>query len=125
MRTLLGLLLALALLVAGCGSDDGGADPAGDRASDPATTGATSPPEASEPELLTLVAQSDVGGEVDPVAVSLDGQAAIDEFAGRFEDARMGEAITDALAEVRIPGGLVAAGAVVALGCETPKTVDI
>jgi PBP1b-binding outer membrane lipoprotein LpoB len=118
MRTLLGLLLALALLLTGCGSDD---DP-GDRASDPP---ASSPAEASEPELLILVSQSAVGGEVDPVAVSLDGQAAIDEFGDRFEDGRMGAALTDALAEVRIPGGQVPAAAVVAVGCTPPTDVDI
>jgi hypothetical protein len=122
MRSLLGILLALTLLLAGCGSDSGDA---GDRASDPAGTGESTTSDGAEPELLTLVAQSDVGGEVDPRAVSLDGQAAVDEFAGRFEDGRMGEALADALAEVEVPDGRVPAGAVVAIGCLSPTVVDI
>lgn len=122
MRTLLGLLLALPLLLTGCGADDDGA------ATDPPTqapSDATPVSESAEPELLTLVAQSDVGGEVDPVAVSLDGQEAVDAFTDQFEDGRMGEALTDALAEVRVPAGLVPAAAVVAIGCTSPTEVDL
>ena len=125
MRTLLGLLLALTLLLgaAGCGGD------AADRAADPSPTEATGETgetgESTEPRLLTLVSRSDVGGEVSPRAVSLGDRAAIDEFGDEFEDARMAGAISQRLDAVDIPPGLVPAGAVVAIGCEAPEDVTI
>lgn len=112
MRPLPGLLIATVLLV-GCGSDErvtGTGDPA---------------PTPAAPELLTLVSQSDVGGEVDPRAVPLEGDAALEEFTDRFADDRMRVALAAALEEVDVPDGQVPAAAVVAVGCETPAPADV
>ena len=114
MRSLLGLLLVLTLALTGCGADGG-------RARDASTpTDAPAPP-----DLLTLVAQPDVGGEVDPRARSLERPDDVAAFTASFTDGRMGVALDDALATVDVPAGQVAAGAVVAVGCETPTDVDV
>lgn len=123
MRLLLGTLLALTLLLTGCGAD--GAD---ERADDPDPTEPTSsatPGDPSEPEVLALVSESNVGGEVSPVAVRLDTATLIADFAAQFENERMGAAISEALADAQLAEGQTVVGAVVAIGCEPPTEVTV
>lgn len=122
MRTLSGLVLALTLLLAGCGSET----PVDERADDPTPTAASSSTEGEGAyTVLALVSESDVGGEVDPEAVPLDTPQAVADFAARFEDQRMEESISAAIAGASVPEGQVVLGAVVAIGCEPPTEVQV
>lgn len=122
MRTLSGLLLALTLLLAGCGSET----PADERAGDPTPGASTSAsPGDADHTVLALVSESNVGGEVDPRAVPLDSPQGIADFAARFEDQRMEESISRAIAGASVPEGQVVFGAVVAVGCEPPTEVAV
>lgn len=109
-------VLAAGPTLGGCQSDDGGS------ALDPSEA---VPTRQAEPRLLTLVSQSAVGGEVSPLAQPLDSQVAIEEFASGFRDGLMLGPLTSTLDVVDVPDGQVAAGAVVAIGCEPPTEVDI
>lgn len=148
MRRVLGPLLpavlTAALLLGGCGDDDSG-DGA---AQDPAPTGASSqsgspsgsPDEApSEPpsetgkpgtgdevdhELVTTVTGTAAGGTVSPLAVPLDGEEAAEEFAAAFEEPLRSD-VVQAVADAEVPEGMRLYGAVVAVGCEVPQTVEV
>ncbi len=124
MRPILGMLLALTVLLTGCGSD--GAD---EKADDPATEETSSSPTAgddpSENDVLALVSESDVGGEVSPEAVSLATATFIADFAAQFEDERMGASISAALADHPVADDQTVVGAVVAIGCEPPTDVAV
>lgn len=124
MRPFLGFLLALTLMLAGCG-DDAGDEQADDP--DPSATSSSAMPDGDpgEPEVLALVSESDVGGEVSPAAVSLDSATLIADFAAQFEDERMGAAISEALADTQVDEGREVVGAVVAIGCEPPTDVTV
>ena len=112
MRSLLGIVLGLALT--GCG--------AGEReAQDPRTP--ADPP--AQPGLLTLVSQPDVGGQVDPLATSLERPDDVAAFTEAFTDDRMRVALERALARADVPDGQVAGGAVVAVGCQAPTEVEV
>lgn len=120
MRTLLGLLIALALL-AGCGEEV-----SRDAADNARTTSvATVEPTTADPTTVDLVSASDVGGEVEATATPVPDATALEEYAGRFEDARMGEALADAGARAELPAGTTLMAAVVAIGCTPPTAVSI
>lgn len=122
MRTLPGLLLALGLLLTGCGSES----PADEQADGPTPGASTSAsPGDADHTVLALVSESDVGGEVDPRAVPLDTPQRTADFASRFEDQRMEESISRAIAGASVPEGQVVLGAVVAVGCEPPTEVSV
>ena len=116
-RDLSGLLLVLALLLTGCGDDAGE-----DVAEDPAPTKSTQP---VEPALLTLWSRSDAGGAVDPLVQPLDSEAAVAEFAAQFPDGAVATALQDEVAALDVPEGQVAAGAVVAIGCDPPTDATV
>ena len=129
MRLFPGLFLALVLLLAGCGSES-----PDERADDPSpddTTSSTSDPsetpadQLAENDVVALVSESDVGGEVAPEAVPLDTPTAIADFSAQFENERMGASISAALAATEVPDDLTVVGAVVAIGCEPPTEVEI
>ena len=129
MRLFAGLLLVLGLLLAGCGSgspDDLGYGPAPEETAS-SSSEPTETPSATvaENDLLALVSESDVGGEVSPEAVPLDSPTAIADFSAQFDDERMGASISTALAATPVPDGLTVVGAVVAIGCEPPTEVEI
>lgn len=142
MRRVLGPLLpavlTAALLLGGCG-DDGGGDGA---AQDPAPTSAPTsesssestgtPSETGKPgtgeevehEVVTTVTGTAAGGTVSPVAVPLDGEGAAEEFAAAFEEPLRGD-VLQAVADAEVPDGMRLYGAVVAVGCEVPQTVEV
>jgi hypothetical protein len=133
MRPLLGLLLASALLLSGCG---GGDDTAGEPTS--AATSASSPTAPSSstqapPQggtdagatLLALISQSNVGGEVSTTAVPLDSADAVAEFSSQFEGSQMSESLQQALSVATVPDGQQLMGAVIAVGCSTPGNATV
>jgi hypothetical protein len=128
MRRLLGPLLALALLLAGCGDDT--PERAGDGAS--SSPASPSPTATGTPEegpvdftLVALVSESNVGGEVDPAATLLDSDRAVADFAARFDDPRMLERLQAEVAEADVPDGQALVGAVVAIACDAPAEVYV
>jgi hypothetical protein len=128
MRLILGALLALTLLLTGCG-DDGGP---GDQADDPAPTGSSSSPEGSPSEAgpvdfteVAMVSESAVGGQVSTTPTVLDSEAAVDEFAAQFDDERMGERLSAEVADADVPEGQTLLGAVVSLACDPPEEVFV
>ena len=122
MRLFPALILTLVLLLAGCGSespDEQADDPA------PEETTSRSVDPLVENDVVALVSESDVGGEVSPEAAPLDTPTAIADFSAQFENGRMGASISAALAATPVPDGLTVVGAVVAIGCEAPTEVEI
>lgn len=133
MRLFPGLLLALVLLLAGCGSespDEQADDPTPTETPTVTETPTDTPTDTpsstlAENDLVALVSESDVGGEVSPEAVPLDNPTAIADFSAQFDNERMGASISTALAATPVPDGLTVVGAVVAIGCEPPTEVEI
>lgn len=121
------LALALALVLTGCGAETSETPEA--QADDPAPTAdSTAEPSAGASagnDVIALVSESDVGGEVDPQAVPLDTATAIADFSTRFEDERMAAAISEALVDTATLDGQTVLGAVVAVGCEPPTEVEV
>ena len=122
------MFLALSLLLApltGCGSESPD-EQAGDPTPAETSTGAPSSSEnPGEHEVLDLVSQSDVGGEVAPMAAPLDSATTIADFSEQFDDDRMRASISTALVERGVPDGRTVVGAVVAIGCEAPTEVEV
>ena len=117
MRHLLGILCALTLVLAGCGGEDGGSDGGSDDGSDDGGT--------IEPEQVVFVSESAVGGNVLSTATTIDGDQSIQEFAGQFEDPRMGDRIAAEAADIDVPDGDELAAAVVAVACDAPTDVSV
>jgi hypothetical protein len=126
MRLFLGLLVALTLLLTGCGdTQDGTAD---DPAASPPTTERTTEEPAdspSEPTLVTLISQSEVGGEVAELAVPVDDAQARAAFTAQFTDERMPEALAEAVAGATVAEGERFLAAVVSIGCVPPEDDDV
>jgi hypothetical protein len=131
MKRLLGPVLLVALVLAGCG------DAASDTASDPApSTGApTGSPSESLPTLdpssgveaqtVAILSQTAAGGRVDLNAVPLADEGARHEFAAQFNRPNMEHKIARAVASATIPEGFTLMGAVVSIGCDVPPGVTV
>jgi hypothetical protein len=123
-------LLALGLL-AGCGSADDTAAPTDDRTSaqtqEPSPSPSETPPETGPVDFtqVALISVSNAEGSMDPQAVVLDSQAAVDEFAGQFSGTQMPTALTKAYKKSDVPGGEVLVGAVVGVSCQAPTEVHV
>lgn len=124
MRLFLGMLLALTVLLTGCGSE--GADEQADDP-DPAETSSTPTPTNGPVDFthVGVVSESAAGGQVDPQAVDLSDDAALADFVVQFEDDRMAAALEAAVADAEVAEGETLVGAVVALGCVPPKEVTV
>src|SRR5687768_8495450 len=91
MKRLLGpALLALSLVLAGCGDDassDVGEDPTPTATASPTSSlpTATRSTGATDYEEIALISQTAAGGTVDPNAVRLDDLDARESFLGQFE----------------------------------------
>jgi len=133
MRPILGALLALTLLLTGCGDDAG----SGDEADDPAPTQTSSSPAEGDPTdsgpadgqidftEIAMVSESNVGGEVSEMATVLDSDAAVAEFAAQFDDERMGERLSAEVAKAHVPDGQTLVGAVVSIACDPPAEIFV
>lgn len=115
-------LLALGLLV-GCGSADDTADQTSEQSQEPSP----SPPETGPVDFtqVALISVSNAEGSVDPQAVVLDSQAAVDEFAGQFSGTQMRTALTKAYQKADVPEGDVLVGSVVGVSCQAPSEVHV
>lgn len=124
MKRLLGpCLLTLALLCAGCG--DASSSGATDRTSPSPTHSPTvSDPAPSEPLTVAIVSETAAGGEVDLVAVPVEAEADRQAFTAQFERGELTEKIGAAIAAATIPEGFTVVGAVVAIGCDVPTSVE-
>lgn len=129
MRLILGALLALTLLLTGCGDDAG----SGDEADDPAPTQSSSSPAEDDPAPggqvdfteIAMVSESNVGGEVSEMATVLDSDAAVAEFSAQFDDERMGQRLSAEVAKADVPEGQTLVGAVVSMACDPPAEVFV
>ena len=118
-------LLAVLLLLAGCG--DSTSDSASDPASQPSssTTEPGEPTESAAPQTIAIVSQTAAGGEVDLTAVPVDDDAALQEFTAQFNRAGLEEKIATAVAGATVPEGYTVMGAVVSIGCDVPPDVSV
>ena len=114
MRLISGVLLALALLLAGCAAE--GPD---ERAAAPTGTGPV------EFDQVAVVAAPAAGGVVDPRAVDLTDERTLAEFLGQFEGGRMATALDETIAGAEVGPGRALAGAVVAIGCLPPAALSV
>jgi len=117
--------LLVAVLTAGCG-DQTGSDTASGR---PSTSGTPSSggsaPAAGPARTVAVLSQSNAGGEVDPTPTALDSRAAIASFAGQFDAGDLAARLQQAV-DRNDPGpGRVLAAAVVAIGCDVPRAVEV
>jgi hypothetical protein len=121
-------LLALGLL-AGCGSADDTAAPTEDRTSEQTQEPSPSqtPPETGPLDFtqVALISVSNADGTMDPQAVVLDSQAAVDDFAGQFSGTQMRTALTKAYKKADVPADEVLVGAVVGVSCQPPSEVHV
>ena len=119
-------LLALGLL-AGCGSADDTAAPTDDQTSEQTQEPSPSPPETGPVDFtqVAMISVSNADGTVDPQAVELDSQAAVDEFAGQFSGTQMRTALTKAYQKADVPEGEVLVGTVVGVSCQAPSEVHV
>jgi hypothetical protein len=118
MRLLGSTLLALALLLSGCG------DSSSSEATDsPSPSPTFSDPPATDPLTVAIVSATAAGGEVDPVAVPVEDDADLHAFTAQFEDGEITEKIGAAIGAATIPEGYTVVGAVVSIGCDVPTDV--
>lgn len=131
MRTRLGTLAVLALLLGGCAQPD---DTAGPTASDtPATSPSTTSPSPApaEPtpvdgwEQVAILTSSAAGGRVSPMAVRLDTPEAIASFADQFTNPALGHQIRSASRRADLTGDQTLVGAVVTIGCAVPDALEV
>jgi hypothetical protein len=123
-------LLALGLL-AGCGSADDTAAPTDDRTTEqtqePSPSPSQTPPETGPVDFtqVALISVSNAEGTMDPQAVVLDSQAAVDEFAGQFSGSQMHTALTKAYKKSDVPDGEALVAAVVGVSCQPPSELHV
>jgi hypothetical protein len=118
MKRTLGLLVATAALLVGCGSQTSSTTAAG---------GSTSPDPNSRVDYTTLglISQTGGGGQTSPVASPLDTDAQVSAFVQQFRAPSMAHRIRHLLQTADLPAGTHAVGAVVAVGCDVPPGVDV
>jgi hypothetical protein len=135
--------LALTLPLAACGDDtEGGGgtsateqaepspsspEPTSGTTSTPATPGSEGPvPVTGDAgvETAVVVAASEVGGEVSPLAFPLGTRAERQDFTGTFER-DFGSEVARAVRDLDAGEGTLPWGTVVAVGCEGPTSVRI
>ncbi len=124
--------LAIALLV-GCGSNEPEAAPADqettsaptDETSEPAPSEETFPPGPIEYTAIALVSASNAEGSVEPRAVVLDSQKAVEQFASQFSGDQMRNALSKEYARADLPKDEVLLGAVVDISCEAPSDLQV
>ena len=71
------------------------------------------------------MSQTAAGGVVDPNAVPVDDDAALQEFSSQFKVVGLEEKIAAAVAGATVPEGYTVMGAVVAIGCDVPSDVSV
>ena len=137
-RTLTSLLLTAAFCgaVSGCGADDGSGeavDPPTSASSSPSTSSGPSSPstssseassDAPEHQLVEMVTETAVGGEVGTSAVLSDPEA-LATFLAQFKGTGMVARLQELIDGTDVPEGLVAYAAVVAIGCDAPRDVTL
>ena len=133
-RLLAPALLALALVGAGCAREDGAAPGSTESsASSPSTTDATpSPGGPAQARVVELVSTTLGGGEVHRTPVELAPEDHLDELVAGLEAGmpdRVRRAVARAARDSRVRDELAAGrrlvGAVVWIGCETPREVVV
>ena len=128
MRRALGTLLLPALLVllltgaAGCGN---ATDSASDNSSGSGTPSSGSASGSGPARTVALISQSNAGGRVNPTATALDGRAAIASFAAQFHAGDLEARLQQAVDRNDPAPGRVLAAAVVAIGCDVPRGVEV
>jgi len=128
MKRLLGTLLALLLLAAGCGDDTG--DGTGDDTSAENTASTGNGPEpvgggAVDFTEVALLSATNAGGEVSTEPTALDSKAAVSEFAASLEGRTLPAEIRAAAAEADVTDARALVGSVVAIGCDVPPGVGV
>lgn len=113
-RSLGALALLTAVVLAGCGDDDGSGGEA-DR----------EPHGPVDFELVEMVTETNVGGMVSPGAVPLGDVTAVQSFSAQFDDDRMMTRLTQVVDGLDVPDDQAAYAAVVAVGCEVPPDVTV
>ena len=111
----------LAVALAGCGDDGGGATDTGSSSS--SSAGRTSG--SVDATTLAVIGQSGAGGTVDLHATVLDSGAAVTEFAQQFRTDAVQHRIESAIRRADVPSDRTVLGAVVSLGCDVPPGVTV
>ncbi len=118
MRYLLGVLALLAAVLLGsCGEETTGAEQADEPDREP--TGQV------EFELVGIVTETAVGGDVAPAATPLPDVSSVQRFAAQFTDDRMQARLTQVVDGLEVPEDQAMYAAVVAIGCHTPSDITV
>lgn len=130
--SLAAVLLGLVLTATGCGQDQ--TEPIPDDqpslTEDP-TEGDTGDEDDKEPqgrvdfELAEMVTETAAGGKVDPEAIALGDEVAVQEFSKQFESEAMQARLLGLIDTIKVPEGKALYAAVVAIGCEVPPGVVV
>lgn len=130
-RALLPALVgSLVLLATACGSDEAStaSDPASGEVSSTSSGSESSPGDPGdalvEPSLEGLIALTAAGGEVTTTPTPVDTVEQQAAYLADF-DQRMSGRLRAAVLTLSVPPGATLTATVVAVGCESPETVDI
>ena len=129
---LVAALLGVLLTMAGCGQDETG-DVTESKPEQADTSGSPEPEDEDDEEplgkvdfeLVEMVTETAVGGEVDPQAMPLGDIVAVQGFSTQFTDEAMKTRLTNILDRIKVPDGKALYGAVVAVGCDVPLGVIV
>lgn len=130
---LLSFLLAAALTACGGSGEDSSGDASGDDpAATPSSSGSASDSDSAspgpgglQPSQVEIVSQTNAGGQVDERAVVLDTQTDVDEFLAELEPGQLTDGVQEVFDARSTKGGETLLGAVVAIGCDVPKDVEL
>jgi hypothetical protein len=118
MRFLGSTLLALTLLLSGCGDSS-----SSDATESPTPRPSVSDTPVTEPLTVAILSETAAGGEVDLVAAPVEDDADLRAFTAQFERGEVAGKIAAAIGAATVPEGYTVMGAVVAIGCDVPTGV--
>lgn len=78
----------------------------------------------ADASLVSVLFASEGGGDVSGIAMSAEGQMAVDDFVSPFSEELAGQ-VNDVAARNKAPEGTSLWGAVAHIGCEAPASIDV
>lgn len=130
------MAVALNLALVACSDDEGGEGGGDATASDPAASGSQTPGSGSpspddqgegsvDAGVITILDQTNAGGNLSPAAVPLRSQADVDAFLADLSGDQLAEGVQSAFDKHADDEGRVLLGSVIAIGCDVPKDATL